>query len=76
MNYVRLKMMTIKLNEVKNVESQIVKMKMNEHANKEMKKMFQSFEEAIVLVDQNEKQISIQNQEFDTMMEHLKKLSS
>jgi hypothetical protein len=73
-NYTKFYMNVIKLNEVKEVESQIAKMKSNEKANEEMNRMFQSLEEAIVLVDK--KKIEFQNLEYESMMEQLLQLSS
>jgi hypothetical protein len=64
----------IKLSEVKEVESQIAQMKSNEKANEEMNCMFQSLEEAIVLVDK--KKIAFQNLEYESMIEQLLQLSS
>jgi PHD/YefM family antitoxin component YafN of YafNO toxin-antitoxin module len=49
-------------------------MKSKEQANTEMQTMFESLKEAIVLVDKEK--IAFQNSEFESMMEHLRQLSS
>ena len=65
---------TSKLEEALDNEATIVEIKSREQANKEMQLMFQSLQEAIVLVDK--KKIAFQNFEFESMMDHLRQLSS
>ena len=44
-------------------------MKLREQSNNEMQSMFESLEEAIILVDKDK--IAFQNSEYESMLQHL-----
>lgn len=67
-NWLSFSIKVIKLEEVKEVEARIAKMKAKDEANEEMKIIFQSLEEAIVLV--NKEQLVFQNSEFQSIIQN------